>query len=199
MRYVCSAIAMMSLAVEGLGLRAAYSNEATMIVHPSLAPAVSMVAQSGLSLEHAAQQFPFNGGGYNIPGVFGGSGGIGWGLGAAGSPPGYVDATRYGLPADYLLPKNSPAGWKKQAASIGIPLYQGSHIFSQGGFKGMRGPSLQRYKAVNPDFDDPKVTYLNPLNNPQWFFPNHMDPLVAPYHIPSSEILNKSPPQAAAE
>ena len=57
---------------------------------PNQAAAMGMIARSGLSVEDAARSFPFNGGGYNVPGMFGGSGGIGWGLGGMGSPPGYV-------------------------------------------------------------------------------------------------------------
>ena len=105
-------------------------------------------------------------------------------VGATGVMPGFSDTTRFGLPADYLLPKLTPQSWNRMKNDMRIPLYQGSNIFMNGGFKGLRGRSLSRYLAANP-VNDPKATLFNPLNHPEWFYPNYLDPIVAPYFIPN--------------
>jgi hypothetical protein len=147
-------------------------------------------------------------------GAFGGAGGIGWGLEAGGVNPGFVDATRFEMPADYLLPKYSPEYWASHKNDLRLPIYQGSimlihlsitllcfitsppslrigsNIFVNGGFKGLRGRSLSRFRGANP-FTDPKVMLFNPLNHPDWFFPNALDPNVPPYFIQNR--FSKSP------
>eukprot|EP00301_Raphidiophrys_heterophryoidea_P008943 c13238_g1_i1.p1 GENE.c13238_g1_i1~~c13238_g1_i1.p1 ORF type:complete len:202 (+),score=35.89 c13238_g1_i1:26-607(+) len=161
------------------------------IIHPNQAPLLSMVPFSGQPPFNNPNlvfgSYPFNGGGYNIPGVFGAEGGLGWGLGGAGVMPGYADATRFGLPADYLLPKQTMDYWMTHQKDYRLPLYQGSHIANNGGFKGLRGRSLSRFRAVNPN-PDPKVTLLNPLNHPNWFSPSALDPVLAPTFAPASQF-----------
>eukprot|EP00300_Choanocystis_sp_HF-7_P033540 c45904_g1_i1.p1 GENE.c45904_g1_i1~~c45904_g1_i1.p1 ORF type:complete len:190 (+),score=17.55 c45904_g1_i1:22-570(+) len=148
----------------------AYTIGQPLMLHPNLAPLLAAVPKQGASkssmIPNIMTSYPFNSGGLTIPGAYGLSGGLGWGV-----TSGFPDPSQFGLPADYLLPKGSPEYWATHDNDYRTPLYQGSHVFLNGGLRGLRGRSLARYRWANPAMD-PKMTTLHPLNHPEWFVPN---------------------------